>query len=966
MGTASGRLVHAQDRLTSSGALSVDGLIYLNNNTVITGNLNTSGNIAGTGTLSIDGVSYLNGGAVITGNQVTSGNIAGSGTLSIDGLSYLNAGVLVTGNANVTGNLAATGTLSIDGLAYLNGGGTVTGNFKIRGNMSGSSLRVDQGADIWGNLSVSGTTVLDGKVGIGTTAPETTLEVMGTMSGRRLSVSTSQTTSTGAIYLNMDGNGTGMLIDSEATNAPGLVIDMNAKSGSAPHLLFGYQGTFDTNLYRASGSTLATDDKLYLKALNADNRESLIIDTEETTGSQNVFKVISDVVGDEDISFRVTADGHVYSDNAYASTGADYAEWFFTSQEDLKPGELVCIDLDRKNAVIRCPDAADPNVVGIVSTRPAFVGNTITGADGIPVPGTVLVGLIGQIPAKVIVEKGLAIRTGDALTPASIPGYARRAQAGEPTVGVALEPLSAGQGSVSVLISRRNSSLTVEAVEQHVATAVAELKIEDEVQLLVTGAVDRLDPARLVNLLLAYTGSTLLKAPVVPSKQELVSAVTDAVTRQSLTVTGSLTVANQFTVSGPAFFRSDLTVRGAMRVTNLYVDGTIHAAAVSTTSGATLRGTVNVEGTLLLNGKTFSPEAIDTSTGAAVDIESIMVRKGLTVLGNVTISGLAKFLGTVDVQGELRVSSNQAGYAFIPKTGTAVTVEFSRPFYATPVVSASADTPVLYGVTTATSTGFSIRLAEPARQPILFSWLALATNAPKTAEGMGSQPEPQLLPFPVDSLGVPVSSSAIWNGCIRGQVPLDSDGRPFNCSRYHQDYVWTHPDLLMEFNWNAERNPRLILPDGFQPVVAEDIVITPPPSEPIVETGSTVAPDEPPAGSGSTVETGSSSSSESSVVSSASSSSSEQSSALSSEAPESSSSSSSSSEQQSSAASSAVSSASSEAAQSSVSSSAEGQGSSEASSAADTPPEETPPQEPSAEPPPVVPAESTPAEQSVP
>jgi len=107
IGTASGQYIHAQDSLTSSGTLSVDSLTYLNANTVITGNLNTTSNIAGSGTLSIEGISYLQ-----------------------DAL-------------NVTGAADFASTVS------------------VADNLSGASLRIDGYSDLWGSLAVSGSTVID-------------------------------------------------------------------------------------------------------------------------------------------------------------------------------------------------------------------------------------------------------------------------------------------------------------------------------------------------------------------------------------------------------------------------------------------------------------------------------------------------------------------------------------------------------------------------------------------------------------------------------------------------------------------------------------------------------------------------------------------------------------------------------------------------------------------------------------
>ncbi|MFA5273844.1 MAG: hypothetical protein WC353_06870 [Candidatus Peribacter sp.] len=47
---------------------------------------------------------------------------------------------------------------------FVGGSVTATGSLSVRQVMSGAALRVDQNADIWGNLSVSGATLLDGNL----------------------------------------------------------------------------------------------------------------------------------------------------------------------------------------------------------------------------------------------------------------------------------------------------------------------------------------------------------------------------------------------------------------------------------------------------------------------------------------------------------------------------------------------------------------------------------------------------------------------------------------------------------------------------------------------------------------------------------------------------------------------------------------------------------------------------------
>ena len=222
-------------------------------------------------------------------------------------------------------------------------------------------------------------------------------------------------------------------------------------------------------------------------------------------------------VDDNDLCAGALADGTVYAVGAYSQT-ADYAEYFYSDDLDLVPGEVVCVDVTQDNAVKRCLNPADGNVMGIVSTNPAFTGNATD--ETMNNPNYKIIGMLGQLPTKVSSENG-EIRPGDSLTSASTLGYAMRANAGDPTVGVALEGFSrqgglvapsggvadsdsadssesdsaagsdqAATGMINVLVSRRNKSLTVEQVEQEVVDRIAEMEIEDEVAILVSSAVE--------------------------------------------------------------------------------------------------------------------------------------------------------------------------------------------------------------------------------------------------------------------------------------------------------------------------------------------------------------------------------------------------------------------------------------------------------------------------------------------
>ncbi|MDO8335777.1 MAG: FG-GAP-like repeat-containing protein, partial [Candidatus Saccharibacteria bacterium] len=211
--------------------------------------------------------------------------------------------------------------------------------------------------------------------------------------------------------------------------------------------------------------------------------------------ADNIFVIASS----SDV-FRVTGGGDVYADGSFIDTGADYAEYFFTNDNNLSAGEVVCVDVTENNAVRRCERASDGNVMGIVSTQPAIIGNARPGYA--KNKNYAIVGMLGQVPAKVSDENG-SIRPGDSLTSASLAGYIMKANAGDSTVGVALEtfgnqtasgtPSVVSTGEIKVLISRRNKSLTVEMVESTITEHIADMEIEDEVQILIANAVNNLD-----------------------------------------------------------------------------------------------------------------------------------------------------------------------------------------------------------------------------------------------------------------------------------------------------------------------------------------------------------------------------------------------------------------------------------------------------------------------------------------
>ncbi|PIR52248.1 hypothetical protein COU77_01415 [Candidatus Peregrinibacteria bacterium CG10_big_fil_rev_8_21_14_0_10_49_16] len=731
-------------------------------------------------------------------------------------------------------------------------------------HVSGGSLAVS------GNASVSGALLVVGNI-----------QSRGTISGAYLHASSGITTS-GGLIIERVAAGTGILVEQTQSGVPLVALDGYARPGTAsgsPHIIFGYQGLFDVKMYRNETGSLW---------VSSNTGNTLVVRTEMSDGT-DALQVISN---GGDVEFRVQANGQVRADGTFTGGGADYAEYFYASDSDLVSGDVVCLDLEREGTVQRCRRSADSNVMGIISTQPAFVGNKFGDFDGIAIPQTALVGLIGQVPAKAIVEATKdapaavgkketnestefdgRIRVGDSLTPAAKPGYVRKAEPGEPTVGVALQKLESGEGVIEVLISRRNSSLTVETVEQEVLDTIAAMEIEDEVQMMVADALSAAEfDSRITDEVHQQVSSIDIAAEVraVLAEEQKVAeqhrdnsplrvSVTEGVQVDGhLSVSGALAaediqtrglevdgyasldtvmIQDRLTVLKDTRMSGDLHLEGELLVNDLFIPGAVRidgsgevtgsfaVGSLTAGSGSRIDGLLKVAGDLQL-----SEGSLFMNTGSVLHAHDLLVDNAVRILGPVTVHGLAVFLNDVQVHGVFAVSgalvvnNNQAGYAVIPVTGVDVSVRFSNGhFLSTPVVTASPSVPVLYGISPATKTGFSIRLREPAQEDILFSWIALGTWTPRTFTGNGTVVAIQ--EFFVDSLGYPLSDSEIWNLCIRNQVPIDEEtGKPFNCNRYHEDDIWTHPESGLEFTWNLNRNPRLQLPDGWVIVTREDPV----------------------------------------------------------------------------------------------------------------------------------------------
>lgn len=157
--------------------------------------------------------------------------------------------------------------------------------------------------------------------------------------------------------------------------------------------------------------------------------------------------------GAYDTVFRVSWDGNVTADGTFIGGGADVAE-FFESVDEVGPGDVVEIDPEVDGRFRRARSAFSTAVAGVVTTAPGLLMNADASAALSDGPA---LALAGRVPVKATDEGG-AIRPGDLLVAASLPGHARRApQHPEPgtVIGKALGRLDSGVGTVEMLVMLR-------------------------------------------------------------------------------------------------------------------------------------------------------------------------------------------------------------------------------------------------------------------------------------------------------------------------------------------------------------------------------------------------------------------------------------------------------------------------------------------------------------------------------
>jgi hypothetical protein len=287
---------------------------------------------------------------------------------------------------------------------------------------SGTSGTVPQftGTSAIGNspISISGS-----NVGIGTTAPQKTLDIAGAMSGAM------------RVY-----SATGNLGTAWANTADIYLGDTVANS-----------------TYMELGRTAQTNGSAYIQSFAGGvGGVSLLLNM---LGG-NVGIGMTSPAYRLDVAGQIhTAGGIVLPDGSVQSTawtgvlcGGDYAESVDVSGDRTHygPGDVLVIDPGAPGKFLKSAEPYSTAVLGVYSTKPGVLGRHQTGPTN---PDEVPMAMVGIVPTKVSAENG-AIRPGDLLVTASTPGYAMkgtdRGRMLGAIVGKAMGSLDSGTGMIEV------------------------------------------------------------------------------------------------------------------------------------------------------------------------------------------------------------------------------------------------------------------------------------------------------------------------------------------------------------------------------------------------------------------------------------------------------------------------------------------------------------------------------------
>ncbi|MDD4289979.1 MAG: hypothetical protein PHH83_01740, partial [Patescibacteria group bacterium] len=399
--------------------------------------------------------------------------------------------------------------------------------------------------------------------------------------------------------------------------------------------------------------------------------------------------------------FDIDSAGNFNFDGSGNSPSADYAEYFYTNNADLVSGEAVCIDTISNNAVRRCVSVSDNNIVGIVSTKPLLVGNAQDGYKDNP--NYKMIALLGQTPAFVSNENG-NINPGDSLTSAGRQGYLMKANEGDSTVGIALESFSETYGTIKVLISRNNKSITVDEIERELTAKVLEAKDENMTEM--QSIIDSYNIIQKFDLL--NNEITDLRNLLNNSTSSSVDNIPEDATIDELDGVISLNKLTDLEAVNFVWMENETEINKLGFITTQVEE--IAPELVNT----------DENGNKAIDYDSFTPVMISAIQEQQQQINEIRTQFGLSLdeLEDLVLSGALQVEGIVDF------GRDTVGQAKILTGATSTAIMFENEYINDPIITITPRALINggYYIDEVTKTGFIIKIENPQEDDVIFDW----------------------------------------------------------------------------------------------------------------------------------------------------------------------------------------------------------------------------------------------------